>query len=1071
MTLKRENFNYIQMPLPAELSLLNRKSNDSDFFPREKRGYSDLISAWKRCHFFSVMHLGLFRIKAWLFILAGITGVLFAGCRHQPEADQLKEAFKNPPPSARPGVYWYFMDGNLSREGMTADLESMKKAGIGNVLFLEVNVGVPRGKVDFLSETWQELYTHAVKEAERLGIEVTLGSGPGWAGSGGPWVRPEQSMRHLVASEKQINGPGEFKGKLAVAPPRRPYFGEGVFTGELKEAWEDYYEDVFVVAFPTPEADNTLEDVDEKALYYRAPFTSVPGVKPYLPAPAGFTSVPGAAIGTDNMIDLTDQMQGDGELTWQVPPGEWTIMRFGVRNNGAVTRPAPLPGLGFEADKFDTVAFNAHFDEYVGKLLQKTGPRKENSSGGWTMIHIDSWEMGAQNWSDHFREEFRKRRGYDPLKFFPTYLGKIVESLEISERFLWDVRQTSMELILENHAGHFKELGRRNGFTLSIEPYDMNPTADLDLGAVADVPMCEFWTKGLGYNSSFSCLEATSIAHVHGRPVVAAEAFTAGGQEAWKMYPGNVKNQGDWAFCMGINKFVYHTFAHKPLGEQYRPGMTMGPYGVHWDRGQTWWPLAADYHQYIARCQHVLRQGKAVAEILYLTPEGAPQVFQPPASALEGDPFLPDKKGYRFDGCSPRALIEKAEVRDNQIVFPEGTSYQVLVLPQWETMTPELLQKIETLVENGAVVVGSPPVKSPSLTGYPGCDLEVEDGAKKLWGTLETLSAGTITPYGKGKIFHGGPYAETAPGELYPDYETIADLLRDAGIKENFKAPSGALRYEHRMTAQKDIFFVSNRTSRLVGDICTFRTTAGAPELWDPVTGEIKPLEDYTVEEGQVVIPMTFEEAQSFFVVFDRNVNLQQSTGMAGSNFPVTEKMASLEGSWEVSFDPRWGGPEKITFDELTDWSVHPDEGVRYYSGRAAYHKTFDLPEPAVKDSHSAVYLHLGKVNNLARVILNGKDLGVVWTSPWRVDITGAVEEEGNQLEIEVANLWANRLIGDEQYPWDGIQNGQWPDWLLQGEPRPTERYTFTTYRYYKEDSPLMESGLIGPVTLQAVKK
>ena len=269
--------------------------------------------------------------------------------------------------------------------------------------------------------------------------------------------------------------------------------------------------------------------------------------------------------------------------------------------------------------------------------------------------------MGAQNWSSDFRAQFRKRRGYDPLPYLPAYSGRIVGSLERSERFLWDVRRTSNELIVENHAGRFKELGRKAGFDLSIEPYDMNPAADLDLGAVADIPMGEFWSDGFGYNSAFSCIEAASIAHVHGRPVVGAEAFTAEAAEAWKLHPGALKNQGDWAFAMGINRFLYHTFASKSFFDGLRPGMTMGPYGVHWDRGQTWWPMAGAYHRYITRCQFLLSQGRTVSDILYLAPEGAPHVFRPPASALAGTAVLPDKRGFAFDGCSPSALLELAQ--------------------------------------------------------------------------------------------------------------------------------------------------------------------------------------------------------------------------------------------------------------------------------------------------------------------------------------------------------------------------------------------------------------------------
>lgn len=998
------------------------------------------------------------------FIFISVFSLLLVSCE-QKNTDELKANFLNPPDSARPGVYWYFMDGNLSREGITADLESMKKAGIGNVLFLEVNVGVPRGKVDFLSDEWLEIIKHAVSECERLGIEFTLGSGPGWAGSGGPWVKPEQSMRHLVASSTKVNGPAEFNGKLEKPNPKRPYFGEGALTDSLKKQWETYYEDVFVLAFPTPKVENEIQDMEEKALVYRAPYTSVENVKQFLPAPASFEEIAGSAIDMNEIVDLTGKLQTDGQLTWNVPAGNWTIMRFGLRNNGAVTRPAPMPGLGFEADKFDTTHFNFHFDAYIGKILQKTGPRKPDINGGWTMIHVDSWEMGAQNWSDNFREEFTKRRKYDPLKYLPVYAGKIVESTEISERFLWDVRQTAMELVVENHAGHFKELGRRNGFTLSIEPYDMNPTADLVLGAVADIPMCEFWTKGRGFNSAFSCIEATSIAHVYGRPVVAAESFTADHSEAWKMYPGNVKNQGDWAFCMGINKFVYHTFAHQPLNEKYLPGMTMGPYGVHWDRHQTWWPMADAYHKYVTRCQYILRQGRAVADILYLTPEGAPHVFRAPKSALAGDEVLPDKRGYSFDGISPTALIELAGVKDNNIVFPGGASYKLLVLPNFKTMTPELLQKIEVLLKNGANIVGAPPLKSPGLTGFPECDRVVEKLALQIWGTTNIPEKESELQYGKGKLFFGGNYCKTDSGEIFANYKTTENLLKKLNVNEDFSA-SGAVRYTHRITEDKDIYFVSNRTDAAVDEVCVFRVGRGIPEIWDPVTGETKYLTDFKSENSQTSIPLHFESYQSYFIVFNHLNKQEKPKDISKPNFPVFTTTANLEGKWEVAFDPKWGGPENITFYSLTDWSLNENEGIKYYSGTAKYAKTFDLEE-AVNPSENNIYLNLGEVKNMARIILNGKNLGILWTSPWRLNVSEAIKEKGNILEIEVVNLWGNRMTGDEQLPDDGVKDGEWPAWLLKNEPRTSGRFTFTPRRFYQKDSPLQSSGLLGPVSIE----
>ncbi|MCX6261218.1 MAG: glycosyl hydrolase, partial [Bacteroidia bacterium] len=308
--------------------------------------------------------------QGWLPLLFLVTFI--SSCSNPKHSDSLKQGFTNPPDSARPGVYWYFMDGNIEREAITADLESMKEAGIGYVVFLEVNVGVPRGKVDFLSDEWQELFKHAVREAERLGIRIILGSGPGWAGSGGPWVTPSQSMMHLVASDTIVKGPGLFNGGLSIPKPKRPFFGENSLTKELKSKRDSWYEDVLVLAFPSPDAPEIISRIDEKALYYRAPYTSEPGVLPFIPEPLAAKGSGGSVIEQKSIVNLTDKLQKDGNLNWEIPAGKWTIMRFGKRNNGAVTRPAPLPGLGFEADKFDTVSFDAHYDAYVNKLIKKT---------------------------------------------------------------------------------------------------------------------------------------------------------------------------------------------------------------------------------------------------------------------------------------------------------------------------------------------------------------------------------------------------------------------------------------------------------------------------------------------------------------------------------------------------------------------------------------------------------------------------------------------------------------------------------------------------------------------------
>ena len=972
-------------------------------------------------------------------------------------ADPLEKEFVAPPDAARPGVYWCFMDGNLNGPEMLKDLESMKEAGLGNALLMEVDVGVPRGPVKFMSEEWQNLFANAVHLAERLGIDMTLLAGPGWCGSGGPWVKPEQSMQHLVFSTMDTKGPARFDDVLPMPAQRI-------------DAWHNmaspFYEDVVVYAFP--KCKPVLADIDEKALYGRNPFSSMPGVKPYLPAPARFPKPDRAnVIDPAKLIDLTGRLRPDGKLAWDVPPGEWTIMRMGRRSTGANTRPAPAAGAGLEHDKFDPAALDDHFGNYYGKLLAKLGPRARQH--GWTAVHLDSWEMGAQNWTPKFREEFRKRRGYDPQPYFVTFSGRAVKSVAESERFLWDMRLTAQELVLQNYAGHLKELGHQHGFELSIEPYDMNPTADLDLGAVADVPMCEFWSAGIGFDTSFSCIEASSIGHTMGRPVVAAESFTANPGESWQQYPWSMKNQGDWAFCMGVNRFVFATFSHMPLGGEYRPGMTMGPYGVHWDRGQTWWPLVKDYHRYVTRCSHLLRQGVTVSDILYLTPEGAPHVFRPPPDALNGSAPLADKKGYGFDGCSPNILLVRAGVKDGRIVFPGGSSYRLLVLPRCATMTPKLLEKILQLVEAGAVVYGAAPVASPSLSGYPQCDAKVRELADRLWGQTKP----GVRQLGKGRVIADQAVAFSremeVAAELYPVYATTATVLEEMNVPQDFQS-DGPVRHAHRETTDRDIYFIANTTGSNVRTTCVFRIEQGTPWLWDPVTAEIRALPEFTRQGKTTSVPITLEPQQSLFVIFPR----EGSTGVAaetkGANFPATTPVATLEGAWDVAFDPKWGGPEKVTFHSLQDWTTREERGIKYYSGIATYRKTFDLPKEAAAGSRGAgnrIYLDLGTVHDMARVRLNGKDLGVVWCAPWHIDMTAAVKVQANLLEIDVANRWSNRMLGDQQAPDKDVRTVKWPSGLLGGQEFKTGRYTFATAGGL---GILLPSGLLGPVTIQIVK-
>jgi hypothetical protein len=1026
--------------------------------------------------------------------------------------DDLASGFRQPPDSARPWVYWVWMDGNLSREGITADLEAMKRAGIGGMIIMEVNVGIPQGPVKFMSPEWRQHFKHVVTEAERLGLEITLMAGPGWTGSGGPWVKPEQAMQHIVASTTEVTGPTHFADTLP-RPARRPaFFGDGALPQELEKEKNEFYREVTVLAFPTPRKRERIKDIDEKALYVRAPYSSQTNVRPFLPAPAEYPATdPGEVIDPTRILDLSDRYASGGRLSWNVPAGDWTILRFGRTSTGANTRPAPQPGLGLECDKLDTMALNAHFDAFVGTLLRDIGPRKTSAKGGWTMLHIDSWEMGAQNWTGAFRQEFRRRRGYDLLPYLPVVTGAIVESREVSERFLWDLRQTAQELLLQNHAEHLKQLGRRNGFGLSIEPYDMTPCADMSLGSIADVPMCEFWLNG--FNTSYSVIEATSIAHTCGRPVVAAEAFTSSDIERWDAHPGSMKALGDWAFCAGVNRFVFHRYQHQPWLHR-RPGMTMGPYGVHWERTQTWWDMAPAYHTYLSRCQFMLRQGLSVADICYLVAEGAPHVFRPPASSVRGNP--PDRLGYAFDGCAPEVLIAGMSVRNGELTLTNGMRYRLLVLPEHETMTPALLRKVRQLIDEGATVVGPPPHKSPGLSGYPACDAEVTGLARQIWGNCDGIRV-TEHAFGKGRVIwrrQSGAMTDStsarqgeqesarlmrleasstamtagvfrkrteadgegvAEPEQYGDFATAKEVLTGMGVVPDFESDA-LLRYTHRRDGDHEIYFVANPDNRHLIATCTFRVSSKRPELWDPIQGTIRDLPDFSSAHGRTSLTLRFEPHQSMFIIFRRSPSKQNPQSL---NFPQVKNLFELVGPWEASFDTVWGGPASATFMTLEDWSKRPEIGIKYYSGTATYHKVFDLPpadapmRPGTKRNRTRMWLDVGEVHNLASVRLNGHDLGVLWCAPWRVEVTGILTSRGNKLEIRVANLWRNRLIGDEFQPQDceygaGGNLVRWPEWLLHNEPRPASgRYAFSTWRHFSKDSPLLPSGLLGPVRLQ----
>jgi hypothetical protein len=725
-------------------------------------------------------------------------------------AQTLEKGFINPPDSARPWVYWFWLNGNLSKEGVTADLEAMKHAGIGGVLIMEVDQGTPKGAYVFGSAEWRNLFKFVLQEASRLGLKVNMNNDAGWCGSGGPWMTAEKSMQKIVWTETIVQGAKKYIGNLP-----KP------------TAVNDYYGDIMVLAFPTPDGDDktvsdynpevkssaddrgfdgkklidnnlksqielprptsdkpqyvefvfptpltshlltirlgkqrwsvqgtfqvsddgehfkmikefngdapsvTLEYKEIAARWYRFNFIKV--IKEDIPletiaiaeveisntrinnieqkalfvtpaktfiAPADFQSITSKyTVQGKQVLNITDKMKSDGTITWDIPQGKWTILRIGHTTTGKFNHPAPEGGLGYECDKLSKEASTMFFNGLIGKL---TADSKTLVGKSFVSTHIDSWEVGSQNWTPGFYEEFKKRRGYDPVPYLPVMMGIIIDNNEVSERFLWDLRTTVSEMMLENYVENISNLSHQNGLHLSIEAYDKCLTDEMTYAGRADEPMAEFWswTK---YGYDFSCTEMASAAHVYGKKILGAEAFTARNTEMWLGYPANIKDLGDWAFCEGINRFVFHRYAMQPY-ENIKPGISMGPWGLHYERTQTWWDQSVAWHQYLTRCQYLLQQGLFVADICFLAPEATPQTWIAPVKR--------DSAKYNFDGCPSEVVLTRMSVKDGHIMLPDGMNYKILVLPSSETMSPKLLKKIKELAEAGATIVGAPPKKS-----------------------------------------------------------------------------------------------------------------------------------------------------------------------------------------------------------------------------------------------------------------------------------------------------------------------------------------------------------------------
>ena len=541
-------------------------------------------------------------------------------------ADPLESGFLNPPDSAKPQTWWHWMNGNITKEGITADLEAMKRVGISGATIVNADCDIPRGNAPFMSPEWMADFKFAVQEANRLGLHLCLENCAGWSSSGGPWNTVTNSMKKLVTSQVRIVGPTNFDAVLPQPPTLL-----------------DFYRDVAVLAFPAANATKRIKNLDSKAGFNGSVILS--------DANADFSST--GAIPLKVIRDLSAKLSSDGRLKWSVPPGEWIILRVGYTSTGVNNHPAPLEGTGLECDKFSKAALDAHWNGFMQKALDDIGPLASKTLNASL---IDSYEVGGQNWSADFRKEFQKRRGYDPLKFLPAFTGQVVDSPAVSERFLWDVRRTIADLFAENYYGHFTELCHQHGLESDFEPYT-GPFESLQSGASADLPMGEFWPGGQSDNS---IKLASSVGHIYGQRVIGAESFTAAPSAQhgrWLDDPYSLKALGDLVFSQGVNRYIYHRYAMQPWTNRW-PGMTMGQWGSHFERTSTWWEQGREWQRYIARCQFMLQQGRFVADAAYFCGQSAPVETR----VARGRFALPP--GYDYDQINADVLLHHAKVED-----------------------------------------------------------------------------------------------------------------------------------------------------------------------------------------------------------------------------------------------------------------------------------------------------------------------------------------------------------------------------------------------------------------------
>jgi hypothetical protein len=1060
----------------------------------------------------------------------------------KPAPDGLTAGFLEPPNSARPRVWWHWMNGNITREGIDKDLTWMQRIGIGGVQSFDIGLAtrqVVDQRLTYMTQPWRDAFRFAAGRAQQLGLEMTIAASPGWSETGGPWVKPADAMKKLVWSETSVVGGKRFHASLPAPPSVTGPYQDFA----LSNAKQTYYADVSVVAFPEDEwggtptpryASASGQTLDAAALMDGTQETrvsvasSAPGSAPivlvsydspatirsatmfvrnaltlftppivlprlearegagwrkvadmpvsFVPTTISFAPVtsrefrlvldappavsasrpPGQvsladlrlspasrvdrfeikagfgversydltsareadvrAVEPSRVLDLTDRMTADGVLDWTPPKGRWRVLRLGYSLIGVTNHPAAEEATGLEVDKYDAAAVQAYMAHYLEMYREAAGPELFGSQGVQAIL-TDSIEVGASNWTPKMLEQFQRLRGYDPRPWLPTLTGVIVGSRAQSDAFLYDFRRTLADLIASEHYGQVARSAHAAGLKVygeSLEGGRPSLGDDMTMRSHADIPMAALWTfareDGPLPGALADMRGAASVAHVYGRNFVAAESMTSM-LKPWAFAPADLRRIVDLEFANGINRPVIHTSVHQPVDKA--PGISLSIFGQYFTRLETWAEMARPWIDYIARASFLLQQGRNVADVAYFSGEEAPLL----------GPHGDEPTQYAYDFVNSDMLRDALSVEGDQILSKGGARYRLLYLGgSSEHMTLQVLRRLAELVDAGATILGNAPIGSPSL----GDDVD-EYGrlVRRLW------PGGALNTVGKGRVMTGFK---------------IEAALAQLGVAPDFSykksAADSEVLFVHRKVDGGDLYFVNNRKDRTEKFDARFRVSGKIPEIWRADTGASEPV-SYRTDAGETVVPLEMLPDESFFVLF-RKPAVANSAVVSKPNIVPLD---TLSGAWSVRFQEGRGAPATLQLATLASLSEHADPGVKYFSGVATYARTFALPRTAKPGA--PLWLDLGRVGDVAEVSVNGTYIGTAWKPPFRLDIAKAVKSGRNTLEIRVANLWVNRLIGDAQ---PGAQ-----------------KLTFTVYPTYSAKAPLRPSGLMGPVQLMTV--